>query len=365
MELCDVTLREGDQLPGRDYDAEAKIAAGQELEALGVPYIQAGFPATGEKDRQVISTLADETDSQVVALARAVLDDVEAAIEADTDVIEVFAPLRDEQLDRVIGKNRNEMFDGIRASVDRAREAGIPVHLSIMDGFRTDVEYVREAIERFGDVEYVGIADTVGVRTPPSVASYLEELGSTVDLSDVGVHFHDDLGVATANVQVAYDAGVGKADVSVASLGERAGNSALEEVIAVGTIEYKESFGCEVDRLIPTCERVLDHLEESIDPRKSLLGPETTSHESGLHTAVMLEEPSLFEPFDPTRFGGERTLVFGTGTGRGAVRTLLERTDVKPTDTRVEKLLDAVKDCGPLTLPEAKALVTELFDNVE
>lgn len=116
MKLCDVTLREGDQLPGRDYDTDAKITAGRELDSLGIPFIQAGFPVTGEKDQRVVSTLSEETDAQVVALARAIPSDVEVALEANADVIEVFAPLRDRQLERVIGKSREEMFDALRSS---------------------------------------------------------------------------------------------------------------------------------------------------------------------------------------------------------------------------------------------------------
>jgi isopropylmalate/homocitrate/citramalate synthase len=362
MKLCDVTLREGDQLPGRDYEADAKITAGRELDSLGISFIQAGFPVTGEKDQRVVSTLSEETDAQVVALARAISSDIEVALEANPDVIEVFAPLRDRQLEHVIGKSREEMFDALQSCIDTARDGGASVHMTILDGFRTDVEHVRTAVKRFPTVEYVGIADTVGARTPPTVTSYLDELGRSVDLSAVGVHFHDDLGVATANAEAAYVAGVGKADVSVASLGERAGNTALEEIVAVGALEYDELFGCDVDRLIPTCEQVLDRLGESIDPRKPILGHEVTSHESGLHTAVMFEEPSLFEPFDPARFGGERTLTFGSGTGREAARMILERNGIDPTGTRVETLLTEFAEREPLTLSEAESLVRNTFD---
>lgn len=362
MKLCDVTLREGDQLPGRDYDTDAKITAGRELDSLGIPFIQAGFPVTGEKDQRVVSTLSEETDAQVVALARAIPSDVEVALEANADVIEVFAPLRDRQLECVIGKSREKMFDALRSCINIARDGGASVHMTILDGFRTDVEHVCTAIKRFPTVEYVGIADTVGTQTPPTVTSYLDELGVSVNLSAVGVHFHDDLGVATANAEAAYVAGVGKADVSVASLGERAGNTALEEIVAVGAIEYDELFGCDADSLIPTCEQVLDRLGESINPRKSILGHEVTSHESGLHTAVMFEEPSLFEPFDPARFGGKRTLIFGSGTGRDAAGMILEQEGIDPTDARVETLLEGFAERKHFTLSEAKSLVRNKFD---
>lgn len=361
MKLCDVTLREGDQLPGREYDADAKIAAGRKLSGLGVPLLQAGFPITGEKDRRVIATLADETDATVVGLARAVTQDVDAVIEADADVVEVFAPIADRQLEQLVGKSRSEMLDAMQEAIDRAREAGLTVHLSVLDAFRTDLEDLVTVFDRFPDVGYVTLADTVGRRTPTSVQSFLEALRPHVDLSGVGVHFHDDLGVATANVQTAYELGVGRADVSVSSLGERAGNSALEEVVAIGDLEYGTSFGVDRSALIPTCEEVLDLLGEELDPRRPLLGEEVSRHEAGLHTAAMLEEPSLFEPFDPARFGGERTLLFGSGTGRDAARKLLQRASIRPTEDRIDGFIDEIRNRGPLETEAAKSVAIELF----
>lgn len=365
MELCDVTLREGDQMPGRDYDRDAKVAAGEELAALGVSFVQAGFPVTGEKDTAVIRELAAETDVDVVGIARAIQSDVEAALEADVDVVETFAPVNDAQLEHVIGKTRSEMLDAVDAALESASDAGVETHLSILDAFRTDTDLLIPLFERYPDVEYITLADTVGARTPVSVRSFLADLGEDVDLSRVGVHFHDDLGVGTANVLAAYEMGIGKADVSVASLGERAGNSSLEEVVAIGDLEHGDTFGVDPKRLIPTCTRVLDLLEEPVDPRKALLGAEVTSHEAGLHTAAMLDEPSVFEPFDPAQFGGRRTLLFGTGTGRGAARKLLERVSVTPTDERIGTFLDALADRGPMDTENAESLAVELFVETE
>lgn len=361
MDLCDVTLREGDQMPGRDYSVDQKVAAGEALDRLGVAFLQAGFPITGETDRETVSVLADRTDADVVALARATPGDVDAALEADADVVEVMAPLSDVQLEHALGTSRGDVFSMLEEAVDRAQEGGATAHVTLVDAFRTDVAHLVDAFERFPDVPHVNLADTVGARSPRSVRCLLEELGDTVDRSRVGVHFHDDMGVATANVLASYDAGVGKADVSVASLGERAGNPALEEVVVAGTTDLDESFGLDLTEVIPTCNEVLDALEESVEPRKAVLGREVTEHESGIHTAAMLDEPATFEPFAPADFGGNRRLLFGAGTGRTGARKLLERAGVSPTDDRVTTLLDALAERGPLETEEAIALVADLF----
>jgi isopropylmalate/homocitrate/citramalate synthase len=181
-----------------------------------------------------------------------------------------------------------------------------------------------------------------------------------VDLSDTGVHLHDDLGCATANALVAYELGVGRADVSVASLGERAGNTALEELVVAGVLDDDEPFGLRVEELVPACREALDALGESVDPRKAVLGDAVHEHESGIHVAAMLEEPASMEPYDPGRFGGSRTLVFGPKTGRGGARRLLARADRDATDDRVDRLLARLREDGPVELDEALALANEV-----
>ncbi|WP_255193127.1 LeuA family protein [Natronobeatus ordinarius] len=361
MQLTDVTLREGEQRPGQSYAPDAKVEAGRRLDELGVASVQAGFPITGAADRQVVRTLADDLEADVVALARAVPGDVEAAVAAEADVVEVFAPLSDRQLTHLVDRSRAEMFDALREAVDLAFDHDAAVVVSLLDAFRTDGDHLLEAAERFPDVDVLNLADTVGARTPTSVATTLAELGERVDLGRLGVHFHDDLGVATANVLTAYEAGVGRADVSVASVGERAGNAALEEVVAAGVLEHGTSFGVDPERLVPVCEGVLETLGESVAPGKAVLGEEVTRHESGIHTAAMLADPSVFEPFDPATFGGERELVFGAASGRGAARGLLERAGLEPTDERVATVLELLEKRGPLDTAAAVELVRDRF----
>jgi len=361
MELSDVTLREGNQIPGRDYGIEDRVEAGKLLDTLGLDFVQAGFPVTGEADREVISTLATDLDADVIGIARAVPGDVEAALDADADVVEIFGPLGDHHLESVVGKSRSEMLDAFRTTIDRVHDAGATVHLSLLDAFRTDPDHLLKAFDSFPDVEYVNLADTVGARAPASVEKRLSALDQHIELSRVSVHFHDDLGVATANVLTADALGVGKADVSVAGLGERAGNVPLEEVVVAGVLDRGDSFGVTEAQLMPVCEAVLETLEEPVDERKAVIGREATRHESGLHTAAMLEDPSTFEPYAPERFGGNRTLVFGSGTGRGGARGLLNRAEVEVTDDRIVDFLDRLADVGPLTTADAVALAEKVY----
>jgi isopropylmalate/homocitrate/citramalate synthase len=357
VKLLDLTLREGEQRPGVEYSVDQKVAAARELDALGVEYVQVGFPVADDRTAPVCERA--DLDAATTGIARAVPGDVDAAIEAGVDVVNVFAPTSDRQLEHVLGKDRTELTAAATAAADRAREAGVEVHFDAMDGFRTDTAAL-DALFEAVDADLYTVADTVGSRTPTGVVERLDALDT--DLDRIGVHFHDDLGVATANTLAAARLGVAKADVSVAGLGERAGNASLEAV-AASAAAGDERVEVELDEasLLPVARAVLDALDEDVAPTEPLLGEDAFAHESGLHTAAMLAEPSAFEPFDPARFGGERRLLFGAATGRGAARRLLERAGREPTDDRVRRLLDRLDAADrELGLDEAVALAGEI-----
>ncbi|WP_132058815.1 LeuA family protein [Halorussus amylolyticus] len=357
MKLLDLTLREGEQRPGVSYSVDQKVEAARELDSLGVEYVQVGFPVADDRTARVCARV--DLDARITGIARAVPGDVEAALDAGVDVVDLFAPTSDRQLDGVLGKGRAELTEAAVEAADLARDAGAEVHFSAMDGFRTDPADL-DAIFDAVDADCYTVADTVGSRTPAGVTDHLEALDT--DLSTVGVHFHDDLGVATANTLAAARLGVAKADVSVAGIGERAGNASLEETVAAAAVG-DENVEVELDAndLLPVAHAVLDALDEDVESAKSLLGDEVFAHESGLHTAAMLDDPATFEPFDPARFGGQRRLLFGSASGRGAARRLLERAGREPTGDRIAALLDrlgAVEE--ELTVEEAVALAEEL-----
>lgn len=361
MRLRDVTLREGAQMPGADYSVDDRVEAGLALDELGVETIQAGFPVVGEDHANVVGRLAPETDASVSALARARPDDVDTAIEAGADVVDLFVSVSDGMLDHVFNQSREKVWETLADAIGRAEDHGKPVRIGLMDGFRTGAEHVIETAERFPGYN-IGLADTVGSRTPAFVSSFLMEIeDGGVDLSRLGVHFHEDLGVAVANTLVAAEHGVGTADVSVAALGERAGNTPVEQLVVAGVQKQHDDFGVERGQVVPICREVLEALGEDIDARRPVIGDEVVQHEAGLHTAVMLDEPWVFEPFDPATFGGSRELIFGELTGRGAARKLLTRADKNPTDAAVSALLETLAERGPLGLDGA----LELAEGVE
>lgn len=361
MQLNDVTLREGDQMPGANYTAEQKITSGHLLEELGLPFVQPGFPATGEKDQTVIEALAADLDAEVVALARAMTSDVDAAVDAGANVVETFVPASNSHLTHMIGKSREEMLRMLVDTVEYILDRGATPHVTLTDAFRAEPRQLIEIFDTVPDVPYVNLADTVGARTPETVRTHLETLGEEVNLDSVGVHFHDDMGCATANALAAYHAGVGKADVSVASLGDRAGNSSLEEVVAACTVDHEDQLGINTSSLIPVCRKILDTIDEECDETKAVLGERISEHESGIHTAAMLSDPTTLEPFDPDTFGSERRLIFGSATGASSARQLLNRVGVDPDEQTIQRYLDTLAANDPVELDGAINLARKNF----
>ncbi|MFB6281487.1 MAG: citramalate synthase [Haloferacaceae archaeon] len=353
----DLTLREGAQVPGVEVDEAAGRRVLDALADLGVGRAEVAFPRADP--REAWFRHADDLGIRTAALARAVPADVDAALAVDPDEVEVIVNASDVQLEHALGKSRAEALDLLVGNVGRVREAGVAAGGTLMDAFRADGAFLREATRALADAgaRHVTLADTTGAGTPGAVREAVAAVADAAgDDLGVAIHTHDDMGVAAANALAAVDAGATSVDATVGGVGERAGNAALEEV-AVLLAERGDGVALDAGRLVPACRRAYRALGRDVPDEKPIIGTRPYRHESGLHTAAMLREPSTYEPFDPSKYGAERELLFGEGTGRGAVRALLDAAD--PADDRVAAALDAVREAAaakgaPLTLDEAR-----------
>lgn len=340
MRLLDATLREGAQRSGQSFSVDQKVEAARVLAGLGVDAIQVGFPIARDGTAEVCERL--DVDAALVGIGRALERDIDAAAEAGVDVVEFGVPMSEIQREHILGVTAEEAIETAVEIYEYGRDHGLSVNVSAQDAFRAEPADLTDLAEAVGPATFT-LLDTVGAATPAAVERYLEAVSCPPDR--LGVHFHNDLGMAEANVLTAAAYGVEKADVTVGGIGERVGNAALEEVVVAGSVgEPPVDFGLDLDELIPACRRVLDILGESVPPHKPVLGRTAFEHESGMHTATMLDEPTVYEAYDPGAFGGERRLLFGPSSGKGAARRLLIRAGGDPTDDEVEQFLDELHD---------------------
>lgn len=354
----DLTLREGSQVPGLEISADAGRRVLDRLADLGVDCVEVSFPRAHAREEWFRH--ADDRGLRTAALARAVPGDVDAALAVDPDEVEVIVSTSDRQLEHALGKTRAEAREMLVENVERALDGGVHVGVTLMDAMRADHDFLPDVARAAVDAgaSHVTLADTTGAGTPSCVE---ETVGVVADAvghdAAVAVHTHDDMGVATANAAAGVDAGATRVDATVGGIGERAGNAPLEEV-AVLLRERGDDLALALDELAPAGRAVHDALGVDIPPAKPVLGERAYRHESGMHTAAMLDDPGTYEPFDPATYGATRDLRFGTDTGRGAVRALLRDAGVDPTEDAVAAALDRIRDAAEARgnpLPEADA----------
>lgn len=364
VEFKDLTLREGSQVPGLHISEDAGIQILNVLADLHVSRVEVSFPRAWERESWYRH--ADDLGLRTAALARAIPGDVDAALAVDPDEVEVIVNSSDIQLEYALGKSRESARDILISNVERARDGGVDAGVTLMDAIRADNDFLATTARAAVDAgaKHVTLADTTGAGTPDAVSetvtAVVNEIGSE---AGVTIHTHDDMGVATANAAAGVAAGATSVDATVGGLGERAGNAPIEEV-AVLLAERGDEPALALDELVPVCRRVHETLDIDIPPEKPVIGDRAYRHESGMHTAAMLQEPATYEPFDPKTYGGQRELLFGNDTGKGAIRSLLVDTGVDPTDDAISTSLAAIKEAatakgGPLSEDEARQVLQD------
>lgn len=364
IEFKDLTLREGAQVPGLQIDEAAGKAVLTHLDSLDVSRVEISFPRAAPRESWYRH--ADSLGLRTAALARAMPADIDAALAVDPDEVEVIIASSDIQLTHALGRSREQARDQLISSVRDVVTAGVDAGVTLMDAMRADEEYLVGTAQAAVDAgaTHVTLADTTGAGTPDRVTQTVSSVVDAVgDDAFVAIHTHDDMGVATANAAAGVDAGATAVDATVGGIGERAGNAPLEEV-AVLLTERGDPVAITHSSLVPVCRAIHETLGVDIDQGKPVIGERAYRHESGMHTAAMLAAPESYEPFDPARYGGDRELLFGHDSGRGAVRALLESIAVEPTAEAVAAGLAALRAAaedndGPVSAAEARRVLRE------
>ncbi|QYZ79031.1 homoaconitate hydratase [Methanofollis formosanus] len=344
VEICDVTLRDGEQTPGVTFTREDKMEIASLLDATGVEVIEAGFPAVSAKEQEAVRAVCRmDLGARICALSRARKGDVDAALDCGVDMIGLFAATSDLHIRTKYKKSREEVMAETCAMIEYAHDHGVQVRFGAEDASRTDlkdlIDAYRQATEAGADL--ATFADTVGCMTPMETFERMQAIRREVDLP-LCIHCHDDLGCATANTLVAAEAGAFQLHTTVNGLGERAGNTPLEEVLVVlatkaGINRYDLSQIGALSDLVARTSGV------EVARNKAVVGANAFAHESGIHIAALLEDPSTYEYYRPALVGRERTFVLGKHTGRHAIEHVAASLGYHLNDEGVRWVLHEVK----------------------
>jgi 2-isopropylmalate synthase len=334
--IFDTTLRDGEQSPGATMTLEEKLQIATLLDEMGVDIIEAGFPIASEGDFEAVSQIARLAQSAVICgLARANFADIdrcwEAVRHAKRPRIHTF--IGTSPLHRAIPNlDMDQMAERIHATVTHARNLCDNVQWSPMDATRTEHDYLCRVVEIAikAGATTINIPDTVGYTAPRESAALIRMLIERVPGADsvvLATHCHNDLGMATANALAAVEAGARQIECTINGLGERAGNTALEEVVMAMKVRndimpYRTSI--DTTKIMQASRLVATVSGFPVQFNKAIVGKNAFAHESGIHQDGMLKNAQTFEIMRPEDIGLNATsLVMGKHSGRAALRAKL------------------------------------------
>jgi 2-isopropylmalate synthase len=360
--IFDTTLRDGEQSPGASMNPDEKLRIARQLEKMGVDIIEAGFPVASDGDFASVRQIAREVRGcQIAALARANAADIDRAWEAISGAaaprIHTFISSSDIHLKYQLRKTRAEVLKEAIAAVAHASNYTKNVEFSPMDATRSDREYLCEMVEAViaAGATTVNIPDTVGYAVPKEFGGLIAMLFSRVPnirQAVISVHCHNDLGLATANALAAVTNGARQVECTINGIGERAGNSAMEEVVmAIKT--RKDLYGLHTaikTEYIHQASRLLTQITGIIvQPNKAIVGANAFAHESGIHQDGLIKEKTTYEIMTPQSVGISDThIVLGKHSGRHAISDRLKKMEYALTEEEINKIFVRFKELADI-----------------
>ncbi len=356
--IFDTTLRDGEQSPGASMNTAEKVRLATQLEKLGVDIIEAGFPAASEGDFEAVTQVAKKIkQSEVAALCRATVSDIDRAWKAVSHAahprIHTFLATSDIHIKYKLNMTREEVVESAVAAVKFACTFTENVEFSAEDGSRTDPDFLCKVFEAVIDAgaKTVNLPDTVGYAIPEefgNLVKYVIENTPNMDKAVLSVHCHNDLGLATANTLAAIKAGARQAEVTINGIGERAGNTSLEEVVM--TINTRPTYaavttGIQTKHIYQISRLVSMVTGMMIQPNKAIVGANAFAHEAGIHQDGVLKNPMTYEIMKPETIGlNTNKMVMGKHSGKHALLSHIKNMGYDLSDDELKIVFKKFKD---------------------
>lgn len=366
--IFDTTLRDGEQSPGMSMTREEKLLVAEVLDNMGIDVIEAGFAMASDGDFESVKAIAEQAKNAVIcSLARAKEADIRRAAEAVRPAkrprIHTFMSTSDIHLTYQFKLSKEQTLDVIKNAVTLARSFTDNVEWSAMDATRSDLDFLCKAVEIAiaCGATTINLPDTVGYGTPETIAHMFREVMGRVPNADKAIfsfHGQNDLGLASANSLAAVKAGARQIECTINGIGERAGNTSLEEVVmALKTRkdQYNVVCGVKTEHIMRASRLVTQVTGQPVQVNKAIVGANAFAHESGIHQDGMLKNRDTYEIMTPESVGVTKTnLVMGKHSGRAAFKDKLNELGVTLGDNQLEDAFVRFK-----TLADKKK---EIFD---
>lgn len=373
--IFDTTLRDGEQSPGATMTSAEKLEVARGLARMGVDVIEAGFPAASPDDLEAVRKIADEVGNSaegnaapiICGLARCSKNDIDKAWEAVKPAarprIHTFLATSDIHMEFKLKMTREQVVERVREMVSYAHSLCQDIEFSPEDAGRSDPEFLYKvlgvAIECGATT--LNIPDTVGYTMPDEFGGLIAGIikhTPGIEKAVISVHCHNDLGLATANTMAGLKNGARQAEVTINGIGERAGNTALEEVVMVlQTREpvFKLTHGIDTTQIVKMSKLISNYTGITVQPNKAIVGANAFAHEAGIHQDGMLKNQLTYEIMRPESVGATLTkLVLGKHSGKHALRTRLASLGYDLDDQELLKMFERFK-----LLADKKKMITD------
>lgn len=348
--IYDTTLRDGEQMPGVAFKPAQKKDIAFFMDSIRVPQIELGFPAVSKNEPKTIRSITREgLRAKTLALSRLTRADVDLCIDCEVDIVLLFIATSDLHIRYKLGMGRRQVLDAITDTVEYAKDRGALISFSSEDTTRSDLAFVHEcnkaAVE--AGAKRIGITDTVGCANPEAIGHIVGKIRKRLPSSvSVGLHLHNDFGLAVANALSGLRHGANAVATTVLGIGERAGNVPMEDFLASLKFLYGMDLGVDLRGLTPLAQKVAKHAGLQIPLKNPLVGKNAFSHESGLHVGAVLKEPRTYESLDPALVGNQRRFILGKHSGTAHIKAKLAQEGIKLDDTAIQGILQSVKALG-------------------
>jgi 2-isopropylmalate synthase len=374
IRIFDTTLRDGEQAPGNGMDPKQKLDIALAIESVGVDVIETGFPSSSPAEQEAIGMIANSlTSAYISTLNRPLPHDIQLAVDiagTDRHHLQIMATGSDVHLEHKRGVSRAHAQDEVVEAIGFAKSLGTShVTLAIEDASRGSDDLLRPLITESiaAGADTLTIADTTGCMVPAEYGALIGRIRSWIPPEIVvSTHCHEDMGLSLANALAGITAGADEVQTTLAGIGERAGNTALEELITVLTYRG-EVFGCtttaKADGLYPAFEMLTRMIGLPTPRNKAILGVNAFATQAGIHQAGVLREPITYEYVEPYRFGRERAILVGRHSGRAVIRHILLEMGVAVDENVVDRIyIDHIAgragaDC--IDLPHLRAAIVD------
>ncbi len=346
--FCDTTLRDGEQAAGIVFANIEKLRIAKLLDELGIQQIESGIPAMGGDEKKAIRKIAQMgLNASILGWNRASLEDIEHSIDCDVDSVAISMSASDIHIEHKLRKSREWVLDRVQESVEYASDHGLYISCNGEDASRADPEFMIEFAKTAADAgaHRIRYCDTIGIDEPFSAYQNVKRIVDNVDV-DVEMHTHNDFGMATANAVAGIKAGAKFVSTTVMGIGERTGNTPLEEIVMACKHLLKIHTGIETERLKEVAEFVAKASAREIPPWKPIVGDNCFAHEAGIHTDGVIKYLSNYEPYSPEEVGQTRKIIIGKHSGKSTIISALSDKGIRVDDHTASILLTRVRSAS-------------------